>query len=47
MAQTMTKGAFHSEKTDVLGELAMRLRNTTVGGILMYNLNKVNINQTS
>ena len=37
MAQTMTKGAFHSEKTDVLGELAIRLKNTTIGGILMYN----------
>ena len=38
MAQTMTKGAFHNEKTDVMGELAIRLRNSNVGGILMYNL---------
>ena len=36
MAQTMMKGAFHNEKTDVLGELAIRLKNTNVGGILMY-----------
>ena len=37
MAQTMMKGAFHNEKTDVLGELAIRLKNTNVGGILMYD----------
>ena len=37
MAQTMIKGAFHNEKTDVLGELAIRLKNTNVRGILMYN----------
>ena len=37
MAQTMMKGAFHNEKTDVLGELAIRLKNTNVRGILMYN----------
>ena len=37
MAQTMMKGAFLNEKTDVLGELAIRLKNTNVGGILMYD----------
>ena len=39
MAQTMVKGAFHNEKTDVLGELAIRLKNTTVGGILHFSSN--------
>ena len=32
MAQTMVKSAFQNEKTDVLGELAMRLRRSQVRG---------------